>query len=153
MIIGFDMDGVLASRPQIFKLNHVKGKYRVDIPFTEQWFWRLVMWFRQPSSVMIGKIKKMKEEGNTLILISGRLSFLEDVTVWWLTSKGLRKYFDSVIINLDNEQPHEFKAREIQRRKVKEFYEDEIFAAEYLKKHTQAKINLVVSNGEVIKQL
>jgi len=153
MVIGFDMDGVVAARPRIFKLNHVKGKYRVDVPYFEQWFWRLVMWLREPSGVMVKRIKELKDKGNELILVTGRLAFLEDVTLWWLTNKGVRKYFDAVIINLDNEQPHEFKAREIKRRKIKEFYEDEIFAAEYLKKETQAKIQLVVSNGEVIKQL
>jgi hypothetical protein len=153
VIIGFDLDGVIAKRPRIFKLNHVKGRYRTNLSVWEQWFWRIVMWIREPSKRMVEKLKSHKENGDKVILISGRLSFLEDLTLWWLNRYNLRKYFDDVIINLENTQPHIYKANKIKSENVKVFYEDELFAAEYLKGNTKAKILLVIANGEIIKEL
>ncbi len=153
VIIGFDLDGVVANRPRIFKLNHIKGKYRVKLPVWEQWFWRIVMWIREPSRRMVEQLKSHKERGDKIILISGRLAFLEDLTLWWLNRHNLRKYFDKVIINLENVQPHMYKASKIKSEKVGKFYEDELFAAEYLKENTKAKVLLVIANGEIIKEL
>jgi uncharacterized HAD superfamily protein len=151
--IGFDMDGVIASRPRIFKLNSPKGKYRVKLSWWEQWFWRVVMLARSPSNTMVNHAQKLKKEGNKLNLISGRLAFLEDLTLWWLSRHNLADLFDNILVNSGNVQPHEFKIKEIKRLKIDRFYEDELFTAKYINENSKAKVYIVIANGEEIREL
>lgn len=153
MIIGFDMDGVVAARPRLFRLNHTRGKYRIHLSIVEQWFWWLVMYLRQPSWDMIKIIREHKSAGNELFLVTGRLSFLYDLTWWWLKRYDLERYFNEIIINTDEIQPHIFKAREIKKNKLNTFYEDEVFTAKYLKENTRAKICQVIDNGKKIIEI
>lgn len=147
------MDGVIAARPRIFKLNHSRGKYRIKLAFWEKVFWSLVMLMRRPAGKMIPRLRQLKDQGHTLLLISGRLSFLEKLTLRWLASYKLEAYFDKVILNVSNLQPHEFKAAKVRELSVKCFYEDEEFAAKYIKEKTRAQVFLVVSNGEEIREI
>ena len=153
MNIGFDLDGVIACRPRIFKLNHVKGKYQVKMSVIEQWFWKGVMYLRQPSKIMRTELERFTRDGEKLYLITGRLSFLRDLTDKWLDRHCLRKFFDGVEINIENRQPHEFKADKIKRFKISRFYEDELFTAEHLKNKTGIKVMWVVANGEQVHEL
>ena len=147
------MDGVIAMRPRIFKLNHSRGKYRINLSVFEQWFWTAVMAVRSPSQILVAKILKFKKGGDKLYLVTGRLAFLEKMTWWWLRKHNLTEMFDQVLINTGNIQPHEFKARQIIENKIDQFYEDELFTAKYLRKMTKADINLVINNGENIEGL
>ncbi len=153
MNIGFDLDGVIAARPRIFKLNHVKGRYRTAVAVWEQWFWRIVMTVRKPAYQFLPAVMELKRNGNRLFLISGRLAFLEDVTLWWLTKYDLRELFEEVFINVRNEQPHFYKERLIKQYKIEEYYEDEIFAASYIKEKTKARVYLVIANGDEVRLL
>ncbi len=153
MNIGFDLDGVIAARPLIFKLNHTQGQYRIHLSTPEQWFWALVLGLRRPSWILINKLRSLKVKGNKLYLITGRLSFLENLTLWWLEKYHLTQYFSQVLINIDNHQPHQFKAEKIKEKRISEFYEDELFTADYLKKHTPARIMVVVDNGKHVREI
>lgn len=68
-----------------------------------------------------------------LFLISSRYKFLEQITWKLLESTGLRDFFKSIHLNLENEQPHKFKEKVIKELKLDVYIDDDLRLLRYLK--------------------
>lgn len=145
--IGFDLDGVLINKPPFITKsllewlvrshNTTKLSYRYPKHNLERW----TRWlshhpiFRPPLKNNIRIVKKLsREEKCRLYAISSRYKFLEERTKEWFRYHRLNDVFESIYINLNNEQPHLFKERMIKKLKIEVFIDDDLHLIQYLRR-------------------
>lgn len=134
--VGIDFDGVLAYNP--FRLirapvtyikRHFLGvkKTHFYIPRTdpEKFIWTIL----HESSVFPGKgaglLKNLVNEGKVEAhLVTARFGFLQPGLEGWLKRWHLKDVFTSITMNHKDEQPHFYKARIVNEKKLDYFIED-----------------------------
>lgn len=135
MRIGFDLDGVLVDGPPfvpswllelLYRGTREKNlHYRIPSSKIEIWIRQLShnSFFRPPILKNIEILKQMA--GDELFLITSRFSFLQEKTTNLLRLYGLDGMFKEIVLNLDDEQPHLFKLKTIERLKLDMFIDDD----------------------------
>ncbi len=143
--IGFDFDKVLVNYPPlipdlfinwIYKKRSKTLKYR--FPGSIEQKIRILSHFppfRHPMNENIEVVKKLSKKNTPIFLISGRFGFLEKRTNHWLNKYNLKKYFQEIHFNFQNEQPHIFKDRMIKKLHLTHFVDDDLDLLMYLAKN------------------
>lgn len=160
--IAFDLDGILIDKPPFIPKQLLewlfKGgdggrlHYRFPKSKAEQLVRKLSHFylFRPPIKENIEIVKKLaKEEKYELYIISARYSFLEKETKQLLEKRGIGCLFKEVFINLEDKQPHIFKAETLERVNPQIFVEDDPLLINYiLQKNKKSKIIFCSPNSE-----
>jgi uncharacterized HAD superfamily protein len=146
--IGFDLDGVIIGKP--FFVPHTLMEWlvrsRTNLALAYRYpdlrFERLIRYFshhpllRPPINKNIKLIHQLyKSNKYELYVVSSRYSFLEKRTKQWFKFYNLHGLFKYIYINLNNEQPHIYKAKMIKNLKLDVFIDDDLPLLNYLKKH------------------
>jgi uncharacterized HAD superfamily protein len=150
--IGLDFDGVVAYNPfrivrapiKWFKKN-ILGINRLTFfkPKNEwQQFWWIIV---HESSVWpangVDKLRELVKENKVEVhLVTARYSFLRKNLFGWLKKNNLEQVFTSININEQNEQPHLFKEKVVNKYKFDYFIEDNLDIVEHLAKKCDTKI-------------
>lgn len=148
--IGFDLDGVIIGKPffvpkcLIDKLVRNKAgndlEYRYPASLVERNV-RILSHhplFRPPIKENIKLIEKLHKDGRyELFAVSARYSFLKKRTDEWFGFYNLGTIFNNIYINQNDEQPHIFKRKMIEKLKLKMFVDDDRPLLKYLKKHVR----------------
>lgn len=157
--VGFDLDGVLlynparAFRPLALsfskKIRNKQGDnpqfYVPKKPF-EIFIWRIVHWSSMWIARGLADIKRLsKNKDITSYIITSRYDCLKKDFAFWLRKMDAKSYFNDTFHNKNNEQPHEFKERMINKLQLDYFVEDNWNIVNYLQKRTKAQI-LWISN-------
>lgn len=148
--IGFDLDGVIIGKPFFVpdKLMEIlvrdKKKRGLSYRFPESNLeiairvFSHIPVFRPPIKKNIRLIKELyKSKNYEIYVVSSRYSFLHGRTKQWFHYYKLHKFFKEIHINMENEQPHIFKAEKIKKLKLNVFIDDDKPLLEYLKKHLE----------------
>ena len=159
--IGFDLDGVIVGKPFFVPgflmeaLIRDSSKKALSYRFPENKFeqWARMMSHHPILRPMIDKNIKLirelyKSRNYEVYAVSSRYSFLESRTKEWFEYNKLNSLFKEIYINNNNEQPHLYKKRMIEKLKLNVFIDDDIPLLEYLKKHTSGVELLYVDDGE-----
>lgn len=151
--VGFDLDGVILYNPVriirpvisffkskkiVIKRDHLHFYYPKSS--WEKYLWRLF----HKSSIFQAKgledIKKLVDEGKIeAYIITARFGYLENDFNKWLKKINADKIFKKCYINANNEQPHLFKKRMIDKLKLDVFVEDNWDIVDYLHKNKKTK--------------
>ncbi|MBI3379536.1 hypothetical protein HY029_02135 [Candidatus Gottesmanbacteria bacterium] len=155
--VGLDFDGVVAYNPfRIIRpvVAFVKRKI-FGVNKLEFWYpkarWQQIYWaILHESSIFPSKgvdlLKDLVDKGYIEAhLVTARYSFLDNHLYRWIDRYKLRKYFKTINLNKNDEQPHIFKERMIEKHKFDYFIEDNWDIVKYLhtrqetagKKHTK----------------
>lgn len=155
--VGLDFDGVVAYNPaRIFRtlVSYVKRNI-FGVKKLKFWYpryrWQQIFWILvHESSVFPSKgikllEKLVKEDRIEAHLVTARYSFLDDHLHNWLKRYKLTHIFKSITLNKNDEQPHIFKEKMIEKHKLDYFVEDNFDIVKYLrtkqgtvgKKHTK----------------
>lgn len=147
--VGFDFDGVIAYNPfRVARslISFVK-KDILGIKKIGFWYpkhrWQQIFWIiLHESSVYPAKgidlLKTMVKEGKIEAhLVTARYSFLDDHLNNWLKKYKLTNLFKTITINKNDEQPHIFKAKMIEKQNLDFFVEDNLDIVRYLNKQPQ----------------
>lgn len=139
--IGLDLDGVLVGLPPLVPSWIVERLYKDQNSTTisyrfpgklEQYIRRLShLPFVRPAIEPNCTLVRQFAEKNDLFLISGRYSFLEQVTVDWLKKYKLFSSFKTIYLNLNNEQPHIFKSMLLEKLKLSSYIDDDFDSIMY----------------------
>jgi len=142
--IGFDFDGVIAYSPTrllrapvSFIKRKLLKKKGVSF-FVPKKRWQMGIWAAifGPSVFperglndlkLLAKNKKVH-----MHLITGRFNFLERSMNKWLDRQKVTKAFETININRNHDQPHQFKEKLIKEMGLDYFVEDNWDAVEYL---------------------
>lgn len=146
--IGFDLDGVIIGKPFFVPailmemLVRDKSKRALSYRFPDSRMEIMVRvlshepFFRPPIKKNIKLIKELyKSKNYEIYVVSSRYSFLKDRTKQWFHYYNLHKFFKEIHINLEDEQPHKYKAKMIKRLKLNVFIDDDKPLLEYLKRN------------------
>jgi len=145
--LAFDLDGILVDKPPLIPKKLLerlfKGKqkglhYRFPETKIEQSIRKISHFylFRPPIKKNIILLKKLaRNRKYDLYLVSSRYSFLEKETRAWLKKKKINQCFNQVILNLNNQQPHLFKEKQIEKFKIGIYLEDDPLITDYLEKN------------------
>jgi len=96
---------------------------------------------RRISSPDKDRIKAWSDQENLqLFLVTARFSFLENLTLKWLTKNNLTDCFSQVFINDGNQDPVRFKASVINDQNLNAFVDDDLEVLEQLASSTRAKL-------------
>lgn len=136
--IGLDFDGVVAYNPfrvvrapvvllkkMIFGIRDTK----FIIPHTpaQRWIWALMhetSYFLAPG---IDVIRMMKKSGRfEFHLITARYNFLQTGLYRFLRRYEIESLFETITMNVQNEQPHMYKKRVVQEKNLDYFIEDNL---------------------------
>lgn len=150
--VGIDFDGVIAYNPfrvirapvTLFKRNVLgikKTKFYIPKTRTEKFIWALL----HESSIFpangIDLLKKLVNDGVIEAhLVTARYSYLNDSLYAWLNKHDLPQYFASITVNMNDEQPHIYKARIINEKQFDYFIEDNWDIVEHISKNTKTEI-------------
>jgi len=162
--VGFDLDGVILynpariARPIIAQIKHLLFGKKRDLKFyhpkteVEKWFW----WLFHKSSIYIApgldEVKKLvKTKKIKAYLITSRYSFLKNDLKKWLKKTKIDQYFDGIYYNKNDEEPHLFKERMINKLKLDVFVEDNWDIVKYL--NLKFKIQPRFNRGQNLKLL
>jgi len=145
--IGLDLDGVLAQHSLggfWFKLRKLKEKllkkthsssYYFPKTIIEKIAWVAIDWFRHPQEkeqfFLFTQNKRLK-----FYLITGRFNFLEDITLKWLRKNKLITCFEKVLVNTQDLDPTEFKAKKINQLSLDFYIDDDLETISDLTKKT-----------------
>lgn len=149
--VGLDFDGVVAYNPfrvaralVSFVKRDMLGMKKISFWYPQarwqQFFWTLA----HESSIFPAKgtelFKKMVSEGKIEAhLVTARYSFLDNHLYDWLTRYKLTHLFKTITLNKQDEQPHIFKEKIIEKKKFDYFIEDNWDIVKYLSKKRKAK--------------
>ena len=137
--VSIDCDGVLIKLVlgRVWKKNPTpKSKsigLRIFNVIERQWNY-LMYSLREPIPGVENGLKKLKDHGNRLLLVTSRGDNLIPPTLWWLKKHGLYKYFDEIILNKDRLLPKEYKRRMIVSNEVTWHIDDDYETVDYLSK-------------------
>lgn len=145
MNIGFDLDKVFIDYPPLVpnwvvdKLYKKKanGTLLYRIPSRpEQLFRRITHkpFLRPPIKKNIAFLKSIPKDKNKLYLVSSRFGFLEDITLTLMQRHGFDKLFDGMYFNFQNEQPHLFKNRVLNKLHLDIYVDDDFHLLKYIAK-------------------
>ena len=142
--IGLDFDGVVAYNP--FRVARpivafVKSKL-FGVKKLKFWYpqkrWQQIFWvIIHESSIFpangVELLKKLvREEKIEAHLITARYSFLDNHLYNWLDKYKIRKLFKTINMNKQDEQPHLFKEKLIDRYKLDYYIEDNLDIVKHL---------------------
>jgi len=144
--VGFDLDGVVIDKPYfvpVFLMDLlVRGRkdqklvYRYPNTAVERII-RILSHhplLRCPIEKNITLIKELyKSRKYKLYVVSSRYSFLQKRTKEWFEYYKMRKFFERIYINTENEQPHLYKEKMINKLMLKVFIDDDKPLLNYLK--------------------
>jgi uncharacterized HAD superfamily protein len=150
--IGFDFDGVIAYNParivrapvsyfkkKIFKVHKLSFFYPKNS--FERWVWTILHDSSLFPAYGVDLLKEMTSSSKIEAhLITARYSFLDKSLYKWLHRYGLTPYFKSITLNSENEQPHLYKQKTIERLKLDYFVEDNLDIVKHLDKTVNAKV-------------
>lgn len=150
--VGFDFDGVIAYNPlriarfpivyfkrKIFGVHEMKFYYPKYA--WQQIFWRVLHKSSIFPSRGIKLLKQLVKNGDIEAhLITGRYRFLDGDLHKWLHKHDLRDIFTTININEENEQPHLFKEKIIQKHNLQIFIEDNWDIVNYLSQKNVSQI-------------
>lgn len=142
--IGFDFDKVLVNYPPlipdqfinwIYKKRSKTLKYRFPGKL-EQKIRILSHYplFRHPIVENVSAVKRFYNKNIPVFLISGRFGFLDKRTEHWMKLHDLKKYFQEIHFNFENNQPHIFKDSMMKKLKITHFIDDDLDLLMYLAK-------------------
>jgi uncharacterized HAD superfamily protein len=152
--IGFDLDGVIIGKPpfvpqfimEALVREHKNKKLAYRYPSDIEKLIRIAShhpMLRPPIRKNIEIIKELyKSKNYEIFVVSSRYSFLEERTREWFRFYKLRKFFKEIHINLQDQQPHIYKEKMIEKLKLKVFIDDDLPLLKYLRKKL-AKVDLV----------
>lgn len=159
--IGFDLDGVIVAGPPLVPKSLLERCFRggaspqsLDYCFPRPWQQRLRCFFHQPLfrpaiKNNLAAVKELATNPNyELYLISARYSFLIPQTNHWLSSHQIDNIFDQVILNQDNQPPHLFKQRILQRLNLAVYFEDDEAIASFLKENIKQTKTVLVNSHQ-----
>lgn len=145
--IGFDLDGVIIDKPPLIPKKLIEWLYRgrinteLSYRFPNTKIERYIRWLshhpilRPPIKKNIKNIQALsKNKKYRLYAISSRYGFLEKRTKEWLDFYKLNDLFDEVHLNLDNNQPHKYKEKMINKLKINVFVDDDPLLINFLRK-------------------
>lgn len=153
--IGCDLDGVVAKHSlgglwvkiRILKeriLKKVKDKdYYYPKTELERFVWKVINWLRVPDKEGIDLLKKLKNENFSFYLATSRLKFNYPSTIKWLKKQNLLLIFKDVLVNVQDENPVEFKVKAVEKEKMDYFIDDDLEVLTQLCR-TKAKLYWVV---------
>ncbi len=160
MNIGFDLDRIFINTPPfipnwiIDKLYKERDNgvllYRIPGTF-EQKIRQLshIRYFRPAITENIIVLKELSEsKKHKIFLVSSRFGFLNKQTQMLMQKYGLTKLFKQIYCNINNEQPHEFKNRVIQEKRIDVFVDDDLSLLTYLAKKNPKKNFYWLNNKE-----
>jgi len=163
--IGFDLDGVLAQhslggfwfklrkfKEKLFKKTH-SSSYYFPKTLVEKIAWIIIDWFRRPSEQRDFLVSLAKKKQLKFYLITGRFKFLERLTFKWLRKNKLFDCFEKVLVNTQDLEPTEFKAKKINRLGLDFFIDDDPDTISCLRKKTAAKIIAAKSLNRFLKDI
>lgn len=143
--IGFDLDRIFINYPPfiphfiidfLYRNNFSKSlSYRIPKDSFEVLIRQLshLPPFRPPIKDNIEFLHQFVKTHPQVYLISSRYSFLKDITHQLLKKHGLNDRFLKVYLNSQNEQPHFFKERIINKLNLGIYIDDDLALLEYLK--------------------
>jgi len=150
--VGVDFDGVVAYNPLrivrpiiAFVKKRILGIRKLDFFYPtkswQQFLWILIhessIFPALGTKLLKNMVKEKKIEAH---LITARYSFLDDHLKLWLKKNKLEKFFKSVNMNVNNEQPHIFKEKMLIKYKLEYFIEDNWDIVNYLNKKSKTRI-------------
>ena len=155
LIVGFDLDGVIASplfdgvlinirilKEHLLKSLGRKKDYFYPKTRVERWAWVLLNRLRQPNVDLTG-LKELKKTAVSLCLITSRFRFLEPDTRQWLSKYGLDKIFDSIYINNSDLNPIDFKASVLNENLINYYVDDDLEVLLALNKRVRSRLYLL----------
>jgi len=145
MNFGFDLDKVFINYPPFVPdrlINSLYVKKERDkliyrIPSKPEQILRKIThlsYFRPPIIENIrftNNLTRERKNGNRY-LISGRFGFLKNETHNIIKKYNFEKIFTSMFFNFDNEQPHVFKNRIIDRLELDRYVDDDLHLLKFL---------------------
>lgn len=151
--VGFDLDGVILynpariARPIIAQIKHLFFGKKRDLKFyhpkteAEKWFW----WFFHKSSIYVApgldEIKRLvKTKKIKAYLVTARYSFLKEDLEKWLKKTKIDRYFDGIYYNKNDQEPHLFKEKMINKLRLDVFVEDNWDIVKYLARKKTCRI-------------
>ena len=150
--IGFDFDGVVAYNPLrvvrgpiTYIKRHILKKKKTEFHIPTSSLMKFIFWFPHQCSFFPGRgtrlLTKLVREGKIeAYIVSGRYGYLDAQIPAWLKQRGLSRTFPAIYANEQNEQPHLFKERMLEKLHLDYFIEDNFDIVEYLSKRTKTKI-------------
>lgn len=146
MKIGFDLDKVFINTPPFIPNTVITKFYKqrdngillYRIPKRPEQLFRKAMHIPLLRPAMKKNLVFLralaKEKRHQLYLISSRFKFLEPETKLLVKKYELDKIFDKLYFNYDNEQPHEFKNKMLQKLNLDIFVDDDLSLIRYVAK-------------------
>jgi len=159
--LGFDLDGIIVDKPplvpkkmieRLFKGSKESLSYRFPKSKLEQFIRKLSHFYLfrpaiRRNIVLIRNLKQLKNY--QVFLISSRYSFLAKETKLWLKKRRIANIFKEIYLNTENEAPHLFKEKMINKLRINYFFEDDHDIVNYLRKKLQkTEVLLVGQNSE-----
>jgi uncharacterized HAD superfamily protein len=158
--IGLDFDGVVAYNPMrvlrslvAFVKYYIFGikKLRFFVPKNRwvRFFWIIIheSSFFPANGVSLLRVLA-KRDDIELYLITARFSFLQQSLYHWLNRYHMRGLFQSIHMNIHNEQPHIHKLQTIQQLHLDYFIEDNLDIVRYLQGKTKTNIYWIFNIGD-----
>ncbi len=158
MVIGFDFDKVFIDYPPFIPYSFIDYLYKGSLVFRKNRTKNVVLHYRSPGPFEqkirilshypifrnviknnVTSLKKISEMKNCkTYLVSSRFGFLKERTENIMDKYHLKKYFDGIYFNFENQQPHIFKEKTIKKLKIDIYIDDDLDLALYLAKKNPA---------------
>lgn len=162
--IGLDFDGVIAYNPfrvirapiALFK-QYILQKKSLNFFYPQNKLQKTLFIILHKSSILpaagVTKLRELKKTRNCEIhLVTARYSFLDRELYTWLEKHSLLDIFDSININIKDEQPHLFKERLLRELELDYFIEDNLDIVRHLKNTVTTKVYWVYNFLDITKQ-
>lgn len=152
MQVGIDFDGVLAYNPfrvirapVTYVKQHLLGKKDTEffIPQSafDKWMWTVLHESSIFPSVGVGLLKELVKQKQIIAhLVTARYSFLQPQLYSWLKKNDLEQYFDTITLNMNDQQPHMYKADIISKQKFDYFIEDNLDIVKHIKDQSHTDV-------------
>lgn len=150
--VGFDLDGVILYNPAriarplivLFKnlfFHQKKVLFYIPTSKWEKFLYRLI----HKTSIFVAGgyedlIQMIQKKEIEAYIITARYSFMKDDFEQWIQKLDAKKYFTVCMMNKNNEQPHLYKQKAIEKLHLDIFVEDNWDIVTYLSHNTHAKI-------------
>lgn len=145
MNIGFDLDKVFINNPPFIPSTIIEKLYRKKangvllyrIPSRPEQVIRILShyhFFRPPISHNIAFLNTLNDKNHKYFIISSRFGFLKKRTHSVIKRYGLEKYFDHMLFNFENQQPHLFKNEVIKNHAINRYVDDDLHLLKFLAK-------------------
>lgn len=143
MRIGFDLDQVFVDKPpvipyavleRLYKKKNTSLAYRIPGLFEQRIRILSHHWiFRPPIKENIDALSEISmDKALELYMITGRFGFLRNRTSAILKRYRIEGYFKGIYLDVQNEQPHVFKNRMLQKFHIEKYVDDDVDLLLYL---------------------